>query len=131
MLGIKSLRYFLASVVVVTILVAAVAVSKSGCGPNDPFFAGGDPWVHYFGSALFVCFGLGAIACEIIGHWFAKLGWEPDYKPMALRAEGPNIELPFHERCAFLGLIGGVGLWQWIVVNGCDVIVAPMKGIAA
>jgi hypothetical protein len=130
-LGVKPLRYFVAFAVVLTILAVGVAFSKSRCGPDDPFFASGDPWVHYFGSALFVFFGLGAIACEMIGHWFAKLGWEPDYKPISMRAENSNLELPVRERLAFFGLIGGVGLWQWIVVNGCDVIVVPMKGIAA
>lgn len=116
-------------------LAAAVVFAKSGCGPSEPFLAGGDPWATYLVSLLFVFLAWGALASDALGHLFLRWGWEPDFRPIRISAEGSDTEFTPAEKkwvaYPILAITGAVGFWHWIGVNGCDVVVVPMRGIAS
>ena len=135
--GARRLRHVIVFGGLVAVMAAAVIFAKSGCDPGASFWAGGDPWVTYLVSALFVFMGWGTLALHLLGRAFAKLGWEPDYQGIKFTHEHNDEELkltPVVRRLfayPMFASVGAVGLWLWTGINGCDVIVVPMRGIAA
>ena len=131
----KRLRHWIVfGGLVVTLAVAAV-FAKSLCGRGEPIFAGGDAWSTYLVSLVFVFLGWGTLGSQALGHFFLRLGWEPDFRPVRITTEASDLELSRGAKkwVAYpsMAIMGGVGFWYWFKANGCDVIVLPMRGIAA
>ncbi len=130
--GARRLRYLIVLAVLGIVLLGAAIVSGTGCGRSDPVLAGGGQWSRYFGSVAFVLVGWGPLALDALGHVFAKRGWEPDYRPIRLTYEGTDEELTSGGRMwvayPLMVIFGCVGLWLWIGLNGCDVIIVPGQG---
>jgi hypothetical protein len=133
--GAKRLRHWIVFGGLVVMLAIAAVFAKSGCGQGEPIFARGDAWATYLGSLFFVLLGWGSLGSRALGHFFLRLGWEPDFRPVPMTTEAGDVELSRGAKrwvaYPLMAIIGGVGFWIWFKVNGCDVIVLPMRGIAA
>jgi hypothetical protein len=133
--GAKRLRHWIVFGGLAAMLAVAAVFAKSGCGRGEPFFARGDAWATYLGSLFFVLLGWGTLGSDALGHFFLRLGWEPDFRPVRMTGEGSDLELTRGAKkwvdYPLWAIMGGVGFWTWFKVNGCDVIVLPMRGIAA
>jgi hypothetical protein len=77
--GAKRLRHWIVFGGLVVMLAVAAVFAKSGCGRVEPILAGGDAWSTFLASLFFVFLGWGTLGSQALGHFFLRLGWEPDF----------------------------------------------------
>lgn len=82
----------------------------------------GNRWEAVVCAAAFFCFGFGVIAHDILALTFARLGLEPEFRPVPAYYSDTEIPISRRERLfiayPMTAAFALVGLWTWVSVLG-------------
>ena len=74
-------------------------------------------------AAAFFCFGFGVIAHDVLSLTFARLGLEPEFRPVPAYYADTDIAFSRRERLfiayPMAAAFALVGLWTWVSALGC------------